>query len=163
MQEVLDRARLLLARGEVPEARSVLEALLVEHPGDPRVLLLLSSALLSAREGEEALALARRAVEADPSSAEAYNEVARTLHALGRNEEAVEAAHAARRLLPLARNAPQTAPVFLTLVWCLRDLRRYKEALSLAEEGLALVPDSILAGWASDVEEELAHAERERC
>ena len=59
--------------------------------------------------------------------------------------------------------AVQAAPVYLTLVWCLRELRRLREAVAMAEEGLARTPDVLLAEWANQVEEELARAERERC
>ena len=69
----------------------------------------------------------------------------------------------ARRLLGEGDNFRQAAPVYLTLLWCLREMRRYREALDVAEEGLALVPDAILAQWAATVEEELAEAEQERC
>ena len=54
-------------------------------------------------------------------------------------------------------------PVYLTLLWCLREKRQLKEALAVAEEGLGRCYDSVLAQWASTVEEELAEAERERC
>ena len=53
--------------------------------------------------------------------------------------------------------------MYLTLLWCLREMRRYREALEVAEEGLARVPDAILAQWAATVEEELAAAQKERC
>jgi hypothetical protein len=33
----------------------------------------------------------------------------------------------------------------------------------VAEEGLARIPDAILAQWAATVEEELAEAEKEQC
>ena len=49
------------------------------------------------------------------------------------------------------------------MVWCLREMRRYREALAVAEEGLRRTPDVVLAQWASQVEEDLARAERERC
>ena len=53
--------------------------------------------------------------------------------------------------------------MYLTLVWCLRELRLFKEALAAAEEGLAAVPDAVLAQYASLVEQELAEAEKEEC
>ena len=60
-------------------------------------------------------------------------------------------------------NFRQAAPVYLTLVWCLREQRLFKEALALAEEGLGRCADAVLAQWASVVEEELEEAEQERC
>jgi len=100
----------------------------------------------------------RRAVASAPRSAEALNGLARCLHALGRDAEGLEAVQAARGLLDEADNFREAGPVYLTLVWCLREMRRYKEALAAAEEGLARCPDAILAQWASLVEEELAEA-----
>jgi acyl-CoA thioester hydrolase len=46
-------------------------------------------------------------------------------------------AHEARALLGEGDNFTQTAAVYLTLVWCLREMRRYREAIAAAEEGLA--------------------------
>ena len=60
-------------------------------------------------------------------------------------------------------NFAQTAAVYLTLVWCLREMRRYREAIAVAEEGLARMPDAVLAQWATRIEEELVEAEKERC
>ena len=38
-----------------------------------------------------------------------------------------------------------------------------REALAVAEEGLRRWPDAVLAHWASQLEEELAAADAERC
>jgi tetratricopeptide (TPR) repeat protein len=94
---------------------------------------------------------------------EALNDLARALHELGRNEEALGPAEQARALLGDPQQARHAGMVCLTLLWCYRELRRYKEALAAAEEGLARTPDAVLAEWATVVEQELAHAERERC
>ncbi len=53
--------------------------------------------------------------------------------------------------------------MYLTIVWCLRELERLPEALAAAEEGLRRTPDAVLAEWASVVEQELAESEKERC
>jgi tetratricopeptide (TPR) repeat protein len=158
-----ERARWLAALGRVAEAREALDAVLASAPSHRGALLLQASLLLEERQDEPALALCRRAVAAWPRCAEALNALARCLHALGRDEEALEAARAAQALLGEGDNGLQGAPVYLTLVWCLRELRRYGEALSAAEEGLARSPDGVLAHWASVVEEELARAQRPRC
>jgi tetratricopeptide (TPR) repeat protein len=102
-------------------------------------------------------------VKLSPRSAEALDSLARCLHALARDAEALETALAARGLLGEGDNYREAAPVYLTLVWCLREMRRFREALAMAEEGLARTPDAILAQWASTVEEELAEAEKEEC
>jgi len=161
--EQLSRSRVLLVSGKPAEAEAVLEALLAEQPEHPGALLLKADMLLECREREGALGLYQRAVAAAPRSSEALNGLARGLHALGRDTEALAAAEEARKLLAEGDNFRQTAPVYLTAVWCLRELRRYREALALAEEGLIRCPDAVLAHWASVVEEELAEAEKERC
>jgi tetratricopeptide (TPR) repeat protein len=159
----LDRARSLVVSGHRDEATAALDELLAAEPAHLAALQLKAGLLLEDREGEEALALYEKAAGAWPRSAEAWNGLARGLHALGRDHEALAAAEAARRLLGEGDNYSQTAPVYLTLVWCLRELRRFKEALAVAEEGLAAIPDAVLAQYASLVEQELAEAGKERC
>jgi tetratricopeptide (TPR) repeat protein len=159
----LDRARMLAVRGSIAEARAVLDEILADDAAHVGALLLKASLLIESREEQEALVLSRRAAVVAPRSAEVLNGVARCLHALGRDDEAVDAARQALALLGEEDNFRHAAPVYLTLVWCLRQMRRYKEALALAEEGLARTPDAVLAQWASVVEEELAEAEKEEC
>jgi len=72
-------------------------------------------------------------------------------------------AERARALLDEGDNDLQAGPVYLTLVWCLREMRLFREALAMAEEGLRRVPDAILANWAATVEDELAEAQKEEC
>lgn len=158
-----DRARLLAARGSLDEARRALDEILADDPGHLGALLLKASLLLEQREGEEALALCERAAGAAPRSAEALNALARSLHALGRDDEALAVAWRAQALLVEDDNFRHAAPVYLTLVWCLREKRLFKEALEAAEEGLSRTPDAVLAQWASVVEEELAEAQKEEC
>jgi tetratricopeptide (TPR) repeat protein len=159
----LDRARALLVSGRRDEATAVLDEVLAAEPAHLGALQLKAGLLLEDREGEEALVVYETAARAWPRSAEAWNGLARGLHALGRDHEALAAAESARGLLGEGDNRRQTAPVYLTLVWCLRELRRFKEALAVAEEGLAAIPDAVLAQYASLVEQELAEAEKEEC
>jgi tetratricopeptide (TPR) repeat protein len=159
----LESARTLAALGHVDDAQATLEAILRHEPGHVDALVLLSEVLLHDREAEGALAAASRAAAADPVSAEARNLAARALHALGRDEEALASARAAQALLARPEHFRQVAPVYLTLVWCLRALGRPAEALAAAEEGLGRTPDAVLAEWAGVVEQELAEADQERC
>jgi tetratricopeptide (TPR) repeat protein len=156
-------ARLLAARGRTQDAFAALDQVLREEPEHVPALLLRAALLLECREGEAALALHERAAALAPDSAEAWNGLARCLHALARDDEALRAAERARAVLPLGENFRQTSAVYLTLVWCLRERRRFKEALAAAEEGLARCSDAVLAQWAGVVEEELAEAEKEEC
>lgn len=159
----LQKARVLLARGEAGEASRLLEEALAQDPADEGALLLLAEIRLEARAEAEALALARRAVALWPRSAQARSGLARCLHALRDDDAALAEALAARRLLDEGDNPRYAAPVYLTLVWCLREKRQLREALAVAEEGLARVGDAVLAHWAGTVEEELAAAEQEEC
>jgi tetratricopeptide (TPR) repeat protein len=158
-----DRARLLAARGSPEQALEAVDELLAESPEHVGALLLKAALLGERRDPEEALPLCRRAVALAAGSAEAWNALARCLHALGRDEDALTAAERARRLLADGDNGRFVGPVYLTLLWCLREQRRYLEALAAAEEGLSRCGDAILAQWASVVEEELAAAQREEC
>jgi tetratricopeptide (TPR) repeat protein len=158
-----DRARTLAAMGRVAEAAVLLDAILAEDPAHPRALILRATLHSEEREWEKALELNERAARLWPRSAEALNAFARCLHERGRDPEALKVAHEARVLLGEGDNFTQTAAVYLTLVWCLRELRRYREAIAVAEEGLARMPDAVLAQWATQIEEELIEAEKERC
>jgi tetratricopeptide (TPR) repeat protein len=158
-----DRARSLAASGQRDEALSALDAILAADPDHLGALHLKAELLLDDRRREDAMLLYERGTRAWPRSAEAWNGLARHLHALGRDHEALSAAEEARRLLAEGDNFRQAAPVYLTLVWCLRELRLFKEALAAAEEGLAVIPDAVLAQYASLVEQDLAEAEKERC
>jgi len=60
-------------------------------------------------------------------------------------------------------NFAQTAAVYLTLVCCLREMRRYRGAIAVAEEGLEPMPDAVLAQWTTQIEDELVAAERDEC
>lgn len=163
MPTSLENAHVLAALGDTRGALAALDELLREEPEHVSALLLRAELHLESREGEVALALYERVVGLAPESAEAWNGLARCLHALARHEEALSAAERARALLAKGDNYRHASAVDLTLVWCLRELRRYKEALAVAEQGLERCPDAILAQWAEEIEDELAEAERERC
>ena len=158
-----ERAQLLVLRGELKTASAALDQALRAEPAHRGALLLKARILLEERDGEAALSVLDQAVAAWPRSAEVRNERARCLHALGEDVAGLAEAERARDLLDEADNGLQAGPVYLTLVWCLRARRLYREALAAAEEGLARVPDAILASWAATVEEELAEAQREEC
>ena len=92
-----DRARVLAARGSLEEALAALDDVLADDPNHAGALLLKAGALLEAREGEDALHLYERAVAAAPRSSEALNGLARCLHALARDDEALAVAEQAAR------------------------------------------------------------------
>jgi tetratricopeptide (TPR) repeat protein len=162
-RDVMDRARILVLRGQEGDALATLDELLFANPAHEGALLLKAELLLESHRDREALELTQAAVAFRPESSESRNALARCLHAMGDNESALTEAAQARQLLSVGENAIQTGPVYLTLVWCLRSLRRLDEALATAEEGLLRCPDAILAHWAEIVEEELGRAQAERC
>src|SRR5258706_166946 len=145
----VDRAQLLAGEGELSAALVLLVSLLEREPDSLPARLLEGGVLLQLREEEQALASFERAVALAPDSVEARNGLARCLHAIGRNDEALQQALAARERLARPEGFAQTAAVDLTLVWSHREERRFKEALAAAERGLALCPDAVLAQWAS--------------
>lgn len=160
---LVERARLLLAQGRGDEAGHLLDLALTSDPAHEDALLLQAERKVEARAEDEAVVLARRATALWPRSALARSGLARCLHALHDDDAALVEAQEARRLLAEGDNFRHAAPVYLTLVWCLREKRLLREALAVAEEGLARVGDAVLAHWAGTVEEELAVAEQEEC
>jgi len=154
---------MLAARGGTEEALEAVDAVLAGDPDNGGALLLKARLLLESREDQQALRVYGRAAELLPGSSEVLDGLARCLHALGRDDEALVVATRARERLDEGDNFRHAGAVYLTLVWCLRERRRLREALAVAEEGLARCPDAILAQWASLVEEELAASEKEEC
>jgi tetratricopeptide (TPR) repeat protein len=144
------RARTAAGMGRDEEATASVEEILAADPRHLGALLLKAWLKGEDREWDESLALTRHAAALWPRSAEAQNAFARCLHGLGRDDEALERAEAARALLAEGDNAVHAPAVYLTLVWCL-------------EEGLERAPDAVLAQWASQVQDELRAAEKERC
>jgi len=163
LAEEFARARTLAGMGRDEEAAEAIEAILARDPRHLGALLLKAWLHGEDREWDASLALTRYAASLWPRSSEAQNALARCLHGLGQDDEALERAEAARGMLDEGDNAVHAAAVYLTLVWCLREKRRFREAIAMAEEGLKRAPDAILAQWATQVQDELIAAEKERC
>ncbi|HET7746593.1 MAG TPA: tetratricopeptide repeat protein [Vicinamibacteria bacterium] len=156
-------ARVFAGTGRPEEAWRAVREILEADPRHLGALLLKASLLNEDRRWEEALAVNEQAAALWPRSAEALNALARALHAAGRDAEALARAEEAKGLLGEPDNARHASAVYLTLVWCLREMRRYPEALAVAEEGLERAPDAILAQWATQVQDEYAESQKERC
>lgn len=163
VDEAYARARVLAGMGRDEEAEGAVEEILAADPRHLGTLLLKAWMRAEDRDWEGSFQLTAHAAALWPGSAEARNALARCLHAAGRDEEALACAEEARRLLDEGDNALHASAVYLTLVWCLRELRRYREAIAAAEEGLERAPDAVLAQWATQVQDELVAAEKERC
>jgi tetratricopeptide (TPR) repeat protein len=149
--------------GRDEEAAAAIDSILAQDPRHLGALLLKAWMQAEDRDWEGSLDVTRQAAALWPRSAEAQNALGRCLHAMGRDEEALAQAESARALLDEGDNASQSPAVYLTIVWCLRELRRYREAIAAAQEGLERMPDAVLAQWAIQVEDELIAAEKERC
>jgi tetratricopeptide (TPR) repeat protein len=156
-------ARFLALTGQPEQAWELLHGLLRDDPDCLPALLLAGELLERSRQPERALAHFEQACHVAPDSAAAWNARASGLRGLGRAAEALAAAERAHGLLALEPNRGESASAHLTLLLCLRDLRRYREALAVAEEGLARTPDAVLAEWADTLQQEWEQAERERC
>ena len=162
-EDRLREARLMAFAGRREDALAEADAVLDEAPEHLGALLLKADLLQQAGAAEAAAVLYERAVDVAPGSAQAWSERARCLHALGRHDEALPAAERARALLADPANALHAPAVYLSLIWCLREKRLFREALAAAEECLLRTSDAVVAEWASQIEQELAEAERERC
>jgi tetratricopeptide (TPR) repeat protein len=149
--------------GRDEEAAEAVAQILSADPRHLGALLLKAWMHAEDREWEESLAITRHAAALWPRSAEARNALARLLHSMGSDDEALAEAEHARALLDEGDNARHASAVYLTLVWCLREKRRFREAIAAAEEGLERAPDAVLAQWATQVQDELVAAEKERC
>lgn len=69
----------------------------------------------------------------------------------------------ARTAVFKAKDARTGSIVYPQLIGVLREARRYKDALVVAEEGLALTQDPLIARLADEIAHELAAADQERC
>ncbi|MEO8362601.1 MAG: NUDIX hydrolase [Vicinamibacteria bacterium] len=98
-----------------------------------------------------------RAVRRKSASSPLANESA------GEVTERIEALLQARKDAREARDARAASLVYPPLIRVLREQRRFREALEVAEEGLALTHDPLIARIADEVAHELAASEQERC
>lgn len=100
---------------------------------------------------------ARRSVEAGPSRP------ARPRVDLASEPSRLEVLLDARAAAFKAKDVRTASLVYPQLIEVLREGRRFKEALEVAEEGLALTHDPLIARLADEVADQLAEAEKERC
>lgn len=81
----------------------------------------------------------------------------------GLDEKQIEALFQARASAHEARDVRAASLVYPSLISHLRAARRHREALVIAEEGLALTHDPLIARLGDEVAHELAALEEERC
>ena len=86
-----------------------------------------------------------------------------TLAEIGAEAELVGTAGSRTTVLSLAPPQAKGDQVKEPDEMSLREMRRYREAIAVAEEGLQRMPDAVLAQWATEIEDELVAAEKERC
>jgi predicted Zn-dependent protease len=162
VRRTFQEARTLALVGMPDAALVLLDQMLAAVPGSLEALALRSEVLRKEGRDQESLAAADQAVARWPLSAIAHDARARILDKLGRAEEALAEAEEALRHVDTVLPG-EAAGVFLTVVTCLRQARRYREALAIALAGHERTGDAVLAEWAAEIERELAAAERERC
>jgi TolB-like protein/tetratricopeptide (TPR) repeat protein len=102
------------------------------NPGDARARSLRAWLLMRLGKPEEALREARRAVELDPVSMAAYNNLAAMYSYAGQPQRAVDASQAALAL------APDAAAFISNLALSYSDLGRHAEAIRTAERARSL-------------------------
>jgi ADP-ribose pyrophosphatase YjhB (NUDIX family) len=81
----------------------------------------------------------------------------------GADAKQIEALFEARAAAHAARDVRAASLVYPSLIGHLRAARRHREALVIAEEGLALTHDPLIARLGDEVAHELAALEEERC
>jgi len=79
------------------------------------------------------------------------------------DEKQIDALFEARAAAHAARDVRAASLVYPSLIGHLRAARRHREALVIAEEGLALTHDPLIARLGDEVAHELAALEEERC
>lgn len=75
----------------------------------------------------------------------------------------LEALLQARSDVAQAKDVRAASLLYPSLIGVLREARRYREALEVAEEGLALTHDPLIARLADEVAHDLAESEVDRC
>jgi len=105
MQDLLTQAEALTRRSKFEEAIAIYEDLTTRAPDDPRPETDWACALILDNEAAEALAHAQRAVELDPTSADAHSVLGRAYAALGDEEQALTWAEKAVELGPRSARA----------------------------------------------------------
>lgn len=135
------------------EGVALAEKATAAHPGDARAWLLLAGALPPDPKNRREAAL-RKAVEVDPSSGLALNELAWLLLGTGRADEA----------LPLARRAvelsPGSAPSLDTLAGIAEARGECPAALQIQRRALDLLPEGLPAEGRAPYRERLSRLEK---
>ena len=79
------------------------------------------------------------------------------------NEAEVESLSRQRITIRAQKDARAASSVYPQLIRALQKSRRFREALQVAEEGLGLTHDPLIARLADEVADELAESEQDRC
>ncbi len=127
--------------GDLAGALSACEALVRDHPQVPLGLRHLSFLRRQAGNGPGAVEAGRRALAADPGSAEAAAELGHLLNDLGRPKETVVV------LAPLARGSEPDLDVLLTYGIALAQTGQRDAAVATLQRARAADPSSALAAY----------------
>jgi tetratricopeptide (TPR) repeat protein len=126
-------AEIATRRGQIERAEAAYRAGLLDLPEQPRILYALGLLLAQQDRIEEALALFKRLVEADPENADALNALGYTM--TDRTDRHEEARGYIERALALK---PDSAAIIDSMGWVLFRLGRPAEALPYLERAFEL-------------------------
>jgi tetratricopeptide (TPR) repeat protein len=121
--------------GHAGEAGSIFTAIAEHNPGHVPTLQRLAAIRRGQGRWEESLSLLRRAVQADPRSAEACNSLGNTLTGMGRQAEAAEQYRRAAEL------RPDFAEAYFNLGNSLKALQHYEEAANAYGAAIGVRPN----------------------
>jgi adenylate cyclase len=97
--------------------------------------VLLGYIYLFKRQYEKGIAETKKAVEVNPNYADGYSHIARLLHYVGRNEEAVELINKAMRLNPFPPSF-----YYYQLGYCYFTMEQYEQAIEEFKKAIDLEP-----------------------
>ncbi|MDE2266515.1 MAG: tetratricopeptide repeat protein [Alphaproteobacteria bacterium] len=139
IEAALQRAAVLMQRGQWPLAEQVLAQVLQAHPREPDALQLLGRVCASQRRFTEAETLFRQSLAVRPQQPDVQAHLGRLLAATGRNEEAVSLLRAA------VRGKPDLFEAFLALAQVQVKAGDFTNAEKDFRSALRLNPESVVA------------------
>jgi tetratricopeptide (TPR) repeat protein len=136
-QLMLERANILLQQNRISDAEAQIRKALEQEPRNSHALAMLSRCYLSTRQYERAIDTIRDAISLAPNEGFYFYLLGFAQYKINQNFAAIQTLQKAIQLNPYA------GEYFGLLAFLFIDERRFEEALSKANEGLALEADNI--------------------